>query len=190
MSRTIEEILAAKQPQVQTAHVLLDPSLEEERTRLLKALGKAEAFDKLHNERDTAPAIRSQIEVVEKKIADTRIAFRFQSIGRKAWGALLDEWKPREDNPDDEEAGFNIDEFPPRLLALSAIEPKITLDQAYTIWSEWSDAEATVLLAAAMLANREVVDVPFTSDGIAMEALSTETGSAIPSTKGSHTPSS
>lgn len=192
MSDLLAEILKAKTPQQQTCHVLLRPELEEERTALLKQLTRAKKYDEWHNEKDTAPVVEAKIEKVEEEIAANRQPFVFQSIGRKPYSALLDEYKPRDENPDDKDLGFNADEFPPRLIALSSFDPKISLDQAREIWDgdNWSDAETTLLLASAVLANKEIVDVPFTNDGLPMGTRSTGSPSSSVTTEESPTPSS
>ena len=192
MSDILAEILKAKTPQRQTTHILLNPGLEEEHTSLLTRIKRAEKYDELHNERDTAPPLQAKLEEVEAAIAEARQPFVFQSIGRRAWSALLDENKPRDENEDDEEAGFDVDTFPVRLIALSSFDPLITLEQSQEIWDsdDWSDAETTLLLAAAMVANREIVDVPFTNDGLPMGTRSTGTPSNTVTTEDSATPSS
>lgn len=192
MSDVLEQILKAKKPQRQTVYILLDPSLEEARKGLLKQIKIAEKHDQWNNEKDTAPPLQRTLDALEEKIAEARQPFVFQAIGRKSYSALLDEYKPRDGDPDDKEYGFNAAEFPPRLIALSSHDPPITLDQAREIWDgdDWSDAETTALVAAAILANKEIVDVPFTNDGLPMGTRSTATPSNTATTKDSPTPSS
>ncbi len=192
MTDVMARILELKQPQRQTTHIMLKPELEEVRTQLLKEMVKAERYDENHNEKDTAPKIQAQLEAVEKEIGETRQTFVFQSIGRKPYSALLDEYKPRPDDEDDKELGFNAEEFPPRLIALSSHEPEISLKVAREIWDGdlWSDAETTMLLGAAILANKEIVDVPFTNDGLPMGTRSTASPSNTATTEVSPTPSS
>ncbi len=192
MSDVLAEILKAKSPQRQTTHILLNPGLEEDRADLLKQLARAKKYDEWHSEKDTAIPIQKELEAVEDEIAQARQPFVFQSIGRKAYSALLDEFKPRKDNTDDEDVGFNVDEFPAHLIALSSHAPEISLEQARTIWDsdDWSDAETTQLLAAAVVANKEIVDVPFTNDGLPMGTRSTANPSNIATTEDSPTPSS
>ncbi len=192
MSDILAEILKAKSPQRQTTYVLLNPGLEEDRSILLHQITRAEKYDKWHNEKDTAPALQEKLEEIEQAIADARQPFVFQSIGRKAWSVLLDEFKPREGNADDEDLGFNAEEFPVHLIALSSHDPPITLEQSQEIWDsdDWSDAETTLLLTAAVLANKEIVDVPFTNDGLPMGTRSTASPSNTVTTEDSATPSS
>ncbi len=192
MSDVFEQIQAAKKPQRQTVFILLDPGLEEDRSQLLKEITRAEKYDKWNNEKDTAPAVQARLDAVEEAIGEARQPFVFQSMGRKSYSALLDEYKPREGDEDDKELGANSDEFPPRLIALSSHSPKMTLDQAREIWDgdDWSDAETTALVTGALLANKELVDVPFTNDGLPMGTRSTASPSSIATTEDSPTPSS
>lgn len=186
----IKDLIKAKTAPKQTCYILLNPELEERRAELQRDLAKAENYDEWHNEKDLAPAIKQQIEEIDKEIAASRVPFVFQSMGRRAYSALLDEFKPREGNEDDADAGFDIDEFPPRLISLSSYSPKIPLEEARVIWDEWSDAETTLILGSAVLANKEVVDVPFTHDGLPMGTRSTVKPSPTATPKDSPTQSS
>lgn len=192
MSDVLEQILKAKSPQRQTTHILLNPGLEEDRAELLKQLVRAKKYDEWNNERDTAIPIQAKLEEVEEEIAEARQPFVFQSIGRKAYSALLDEFKPRDGNAEDKDVGFNVEEFPAHLIALSSHDPEISLKQAREIWDsdDWSDAETTQLLAAAVVANKEIVDVPFTNDGLPMGTRSTASPSNTATTEDSPTQSS
>lgn len=192
MSDILAEILKAKKPPRQTAHILLNPGLEEDRETLLVEIERAKSYDKWHSERDTAPALQTKLEELEEEIAAARQPFVFQSIGRKAYGALLDEFKPRDGNKEDKDLGFNTDEYPVHLIALSSHDPLISLKQAREIWDsdDWSDGETTLLLTAAVLANKEIVDVPFTNDGLPMGTRSTDSPSNTVTTTDSATPSS
>ncbi len=161
----IQEILKAKVPHREVAWVLLDGELEAEHGVLLDDLEKAKALDEKVTDPNTAPLIEKKIEAIEGKIRESRVPFTFEAVGREVYGKLLDEYKPREDNEEDEAIGFNIDEFPPRLLALGSVDPKMELEHARSIWNDWSDAETTLLLMMAVKANRQTVDVPFTLTG-------------------------
>lgn len=180
-SPTIEDILGRKQPTTKIAWILLKPALKDELAELTASFTEAETYDRTHNEADTAPDIRTAIERLESTIADNRVKFVFQSIGRAAYSTLLDENKPRKGNADDKDVGFHRDEFPPRLLSLCCVEPTMSLAQAFAIWNgdEWSDADTTMLLGAAILANKEYVDVPFTKTGTSMATRTTGSRSNI-----------
>ncbi len=189
----ITEIIAGKVPHRETAWVLLDGELETIHTLLLADLEKAQALDKKTTDRNTAPAIEEKIEGVEDQIRESRVPFIFEAVGREVYGKLLDEYKPRDDESHkelDEEVGFNVDEFPPRLFALAAFDPKMELEDARLIWNTWSDAETTLLLAMAVKANRQTVDVPFTLTGSSMGTRFTGRESSTPAPTGSPSPAS
>ena len=190
----ITEILEAKRPSLEVAWILLNPELQIRLDALQAELSSARIYDTRHNERDRAPAVEEQIDVLEVEISESRIPFTFKAIGRENYSKLLDEFKAREDNDQDQEVGFDVDEFPPRLFALSAVDPAMDLAQAHQIWDggdgQWSDAETTKLLVAAIRANKESIDVPFTRLGLRMETLIIGTESPTPEQSESHTPSS
>lgn len=188
---TIADVFERKKDNTQRVHILLDPDLREELKDLEAELATAEKYDDEHNNaRKKTPAVEKRIAELEDRIADSRVTFKFRSIGREGYAMLLDEYKPREGNEDDEDLGFDVDEFPPRLLALSAVSPALTLEDAYKIWSEWSDSETTILIAAAVTANKELVDIPFTRAGTRMGTFSTESPSTTPQGEESPTPTS
>jgi len=186
----ISDILKAKRPNTQKAWVLLDPSLRERMDIALDVLAEAEKDVDRKGGRKALAAAEELLSDVEGIVADSRVQFVFQSIGREAYSTLLDENKPREDDDDDQDLGFNVDTFPPRLLALSCVNPIMDLEQATALWNDWSDSETTILLTKAVVANKELVDIPFTRSGIRMEMLTTALQLTTPPAAESPTPSS
>lgn len=176
----IQEILGRKKAHRETVWIILDPALQEKLERLEVDLVKARRYDLKHNEPDLAPRVETEIGELEDQIAEAREPFTFEAIGRQAFSLLLDENKPRQGNDLDQSLGFHGEEFPPKLIATSAVDPKIDLATARTIWNEWSDGETTALISAAVRANKEVIDVPFTSSGTRMGMSSTERRSTTP----------
>ncbi len=188
---TIAEVFDRKKDNTQSVRILLDPGLKDELRDLERDLADAVKYDDEHtNARKRAPKVEKLLDELEVRIAEHRVTFKFQSIGREPYALLLDEFKPREDNEFDEELGFNSDEFPPHLLALSAVEPEMELADAVRIWNEWSDSETFLLITAAVTANKELVDVPFTRAGIRTGTLSTGKASTTSPVEESPTPNS
>ncbi len=191
----IKDVLKRKIASTEVAWILMDPTLQDRRDELDTELSAARIYDKRHTDAvKRADEVEKKIDDVDLEIAESRVPFKFASIGRENYSKLIDENKPREGNTMDQDVGFNADEFPPRLLALSAVDPKMDLDDARQIWDggegQWSDGETTKLLLTAIKANKEVVDVPFTRLGSRMETLSIGTELPIPETSESHTQSS
>lgn len=190
----IEEILAAKKPRHETAWILVDPDLQAKHQDLVDRLDEAKDAEKGREKgwRTEVPRLEAELDQLEAEIAAQRHPFQFKSLGRTKYGALLDEFPPREGNRTDRLTGFDSDEFPPALLAASAVDPEMTVAHAKEIWGgeDWSDAETTRLFQAALKAQKELVDVPFTRNGSAMETSSTGKSSSTPQTTDSPTQSS
>lgn len=195
----IKDVLKAKKASLEVVWILMDPGLQEAREELEIEASAARIYDNRHTDAvKRAPVVEAKIDDLDQEIAESRTKFTFKSIGRVNYGKLLDEFKPREPKEDyetDHDVGFDVDEFPPRLLALGSVDPKMELKDAEEIWSggddgDWSDAETTKLLMGAVRANKETIDVPFTRLGSRMETLTIETESPTPDTSGSPTPSS
>lgn len=184
------EILEAKQPQETSVRLLLDPALETKLARVEAAAAKAERDDDRYNRPPEAPRLHDQADTLRLNIESQTVTFVFRAVGRRAWSALLDEYAPRPDNPDDEQAGYNIDEFPPRLLAAAAHDPPMTLEQAKEVWDgdRFSDGETTRLILAALQANKLVADIPFTPAGGRPATPNTAAASNTPTNTASPTP--
>ena len=188
---TIADVFDRKRDNTKAVKVLLDPDLKDELAELERVLTAAEKYDDDHtNARKRAPKVEEQLDALELRVADARVTFKFKSIGREPYATLLDEFKPREGNDFDDELGFNADEFPPHLLALSGIQPEMDLEDAYKIWNEWSDSETMLLIMAAVAANKEIVDIPFTRAGTRMGMAFTGKVSTTPPVEESPTPNS
>lgn len=188
---TIADVFDRKKDNTQNVRILLDPGLKDELLELERELGDAKTYDDEHtNARKREPAVEKKLDELEKRIADARVTFKFKSIGREPYSMLLDEYKPREGNEFDEELGFNSEEFPPHLIALSAVIPEMELADAYRIWNEWSESETMLIMMAAVTANKEIVDIPFTRSGIRMGTLSTGKASTTQPVEESPTPPS
>lgn len=185
----IDDLLAKVKQREQVVPVLADPSLLEDRAAIEQELREARAYDRLHNEKDTAPAVEKKLAKMDEKIESETIWFRFRGLPRREYLTLLTTFPPREGNLMDRRTGFDSDEFPPHLLAACAVDPELSVEQARTIWEEWSDAMTTELVNAAVAVNREVVDVPFTRPASKRTTPKESSGSTQPTTE-SPTPSS
>lgn len=179
-----DAIRDAKKTATARAWVPLEPGLTQTYEDLQADLKQAQRYDASHNDTDTAPAVETELEAVEQRIAETRALFEFTAIGRKPYNALLKAHPPKK--PEDKVYGFDPATFPPALLAATAISPTLTPEQATEIWDEWADAEATLLFETALKPNRTVADVPFTRGGIDMATLATVKQSTTPLNAESH----
>jgi hypothetical protein len=85
--------------------------------------------------------------------------YRFETIGDEAWSDLLAAHPPREGKADRED--FDPKTFPTALLAASAVEPTMTIEQAKRLFSRLALPQRNSLFGTAYSANMRGVEVPF-----------------------------
>lgn len=114
----------------------------------------------LDAERAAATAdARAGVDAAEQAVRDSAQTFVFRSPGRKAFEDLVAEHPPEEGDHDDARkttgrpealARWHSDTFTPALLAATCVDPKLTVEEAQAIYDEWTDAEVSALVAAAL----------------------------------------
>lgn len=114
----------------------------------------------LDQERDAAlTPYRRAVEAAEEAVRESTQTFVFRSPGSKAFEDLIAEHPPTDDDHDDARkmtgrpealARWHTDTFGPALLAACCIDPKLTVDEATAIYTDWTDTEAGELFAAAL----------------------------------------
>lgn len=162
--------LKKKKPVEETVEILLDDSptiaLTEARDKLLEAEGtlhEDEKNPKLKKARDEAKrALDAAMAAQDAEI----VTIKFRAIGRKRFDALLDEHPPTKEQEQKAkdaggEAGWNSDTFPPAVIAASAIEPELTIEQVMELYDDWNASEIQLLFLAAykVNTNRRVPDL-------------------------------
>lgn len=160
---TIEEIRRLKKPNRRSVFVLVDPEIAREIKNLERAYAQEKRIDVKENRNPEAPAILKKLEELRDVTADYEVEFIFEDIGRKALEDLVIEHPPTpEQKADMAEIEFNSETFPPALMAATAIEPEMTLEDAEALFNDWSSGEAEILFMTAMMACRERASIPFT----------------------------
>lgn len=170
---TLDHLRSAKKPVVKTVVIPLDSELvdryEKARSELEVLRIRVDAnrerdgdlIDKLDAAQDRYDALRAEME-------ENSVEFKFHSIGRPAYEALLLQHPPTKEQKEaarkvGERAAYNADTFPPALLAASSFEPKMELHEAEEIWksSDWNQGELMALFMAAVDCNqaRRVVEL-------------------------------
>lgn len=137
-------------------YVLLDDDLETERERLVTEVSLAERQDAWLNRPPAAPAMHDRLRELDVEIDAARVPFVFQAFGRDLWMELAEDHT-------DEKGDLDVEAFGPLIIAESAIDPVMTVEQVQRLWKEWSAAETESLYMAAFRVNREVRDIPFIS---------------------------
>ena len=160
---TMDKIMKKKKGVVKSVQIQIDGEVATELTELQLLHSTAEAYDRKHNEDDTAPAIMDEIEALMGRAKETEVVFTFESIGSVAYDDIVGD---PENQPTDEQkkegATFNSLTFPPALIAAASVDPVITLEQATAIFQDrsWNGAELEKLFYAALEVNTETGDIP------------------------------
>jgi len=107
-------------------------------------------------------------EVTVKTVSDTgrelEINVLFRSLGSKLYDAIVTEHQPTKEQKK-EGNQWNPDTFPPALIAACSVDPRLTVEQATSLWEseDWSQGELMGLFIAAVKLNNEGLDIPFTA---------------------------
>lgn len=108
------------------------------------------------------------IDALQQQARASEVTFTFRGVGRGLYSKLLSEHPPTAEQR--AAAGdaadaliYNVDTFPPALLAASIVEPEDLhgdLDECATIHDEWSNGQVTRLWRACIQANNGVAETP------------------------------
>lgn len=96
---------------------------------------------------------------LEAQMRAESAVFRFKAIGDKAWSDLLAAHPPREGK--EEEENWDATTFPTALLAASAVEPAMTIEQAGQLMDGLTLNQRNTLFGASMSACVREVSIPF-----------------------------
>lgn len=168
-AQTMADIIAAKKPNTRTIDIVLDTDLANEIKLKEQELGQAKS-----RRRDLAHGvgpIEVELDELYERAADIAVTFTFQDMGRKPFDDLILAHPPTSQQKQhiaDLGGGvleYNIDTFPPALLAATAIDPVMTVEEAETIFNEWGSGEAELLFSVALMVCKERASVPLSRSG-------------------------
>lgn len=125
---------------------------------------------------------------LDQESSPTTVVMRFQAIGSKRWETLLADHPPtdaqqREHLAEQEKVGiplqarrrlqWNVDTFPPALIAACIVEPKLTVAQAEELWESeaWNAGELDAIFSAAVRVNTTASSVQLGPAGSLAEVL-------------------
>ena len=99
-----------------------------------------------------ANRIRDRIEQLEDEMAASEVVFTFTAMGRHEFMRLKAKHRPRREDRSDG-ADFNMDTFPPALIAATCSDPQMTEDEGAELCERLSDGQFTKLWNAAIGVN-------------------------------------
>lgn len=169
-NRSIAEILAMKEPTVQTVRVCLSADLaariSEARQEMTIARNMVAAAGEGQSPQRAERLVQAEqeLEALQVEADPVLVDFKFQSIGSANYDALLADHPPSPKQKKDHKAAlqdaqqsfkpleFNVDTFPPALTAAASLEPKMTDEDTAEMWNSpsWNQAELMALFAAAV----------------------------------------
>ncbi len=168
--RTLSDILREKKPNTKTVDIVLDSDLageiqfkEQELAQMRMRKGRSLA--------DGVGPLQTELDALYESAADIAVTFTFTDVGRKPFEELLMSHPPTKAQKDHVAATgggileFNLDTFPPALLALTASDPKMTLEEATEIFDTWGSGDAEILFSTALLVCKERTSVPLSRSG-------------------------
>ena len=104
----------------------------------------------------TIPSVGDDGETVD-------LVMRYRAIGSSEYDRLIAAHPPTKEQQKNG-AIYNSDEFAPALISAVSSEPKLTVEQAATLFrsDEWSSGEAGSLFINALRLQNAGLDIPFT----------------------------
>lgn len=151
--------MGRKKPITKTVLVPTDEALLEKLSDASGAVSRAELLGR------DLEAAKAAFEAVQDEVRETGLEFELQGIGRKRYELLLREHAPTDEQKAKEpNAAWNVDTFPPALLALTCTN----VDMDEEGWraevfesDDWGTGELRMLLDAALEVNtkRRVVEL-------------------------------
>jgi len=152
VSGTLDDFLGGYQPPRVTVRISQRADLLARHAELQRAHAAAVRDDRDQNRNPEAPAVFDQITAVEDEIAASEFPFTFQAVGRHQYLRMIVQHKARKQDRD-MQLDFNADTFPQALIAASAVEPEISLEQAEKLVQTLSDSQFGRLWQAAIAVN-------------------------------------
>lgn len=156
--------LAVKENQLSDAENRLNRERMKAKTSTGKSLAEGSSIQEIEKEIER---LEAELEALWEQSQDSIQRFWFEDIGKKAYDDLVSAHRPTAEQKQEwkDEGGegvlaYNINTFPPALLAAAAISPTMTTEQADKIFEEWGNWEVIRLFNTAQAACAGISTVP------------------------------
>lgn len=173
-------LLKGKKPRETSHPIVIDHEAVESYAAARRELIEAEAkllasrrrndpkvtLDEFQAKLDSAQAEADRLEPAADE-GEGFITVRLRAMLPLAYAALRAEFPATEEDharireltgDDKAKAQWNRDEFQPRLVAHSLVDPEVDVDQAREWMTTWSEVEWNMLVSACLRVNQETVD--------------------------------
>lgn len=196
---SISEIRRLKKPNEKQVDILLEPLLKakvEEKTREVEQLTRAEQRGRKDLSQKSAIKAQEELDAIMDEVRSESVTFLFRDIGRKKLDTLIAAHRPTEEMKtqwkDEGNAGslaYNLETFPPALIAACCVDPEMSLEDAQAICEEWGGGDIEALFYGALASCREQTSIPLSKNGTG-QMNDSPLSSTMPLTTESPTPSS
>jgi len=169
------DIKARKVSTRRSVTVVLDGEAMARIDALKDRIRAEDRVDRRENRDPVAPLLRRELDALYDKARESEVKFTFRSMGRAKFEELMaahpataDQRKQLKEQMAEMGRPFdppkwNPDTFPPAIVALSSLDPELTLADAQELWSDpnWSPAELLKIYECALSCYWEVEEIPF-----------------------------
>lgn len=167
----ISEIIRRKKPNEKQVEILLEPVLKsaiEEKEKEVDRAMRLERSGRKSIDQKAASTLQEELDAMLEEARENSVIFHFRDIGRKNLDQLVLKYPPTEEQKalwkaegNQGTLGYNLETFPPALIAACCIDPVMTYEEAVTICEEWGGGDIeTLFYAGAMAACKERTSIP------------------------------
>lgn len=174
---TADEIIRLRKPNEKSVEILLEPTLKEaieQKTAEVEHAVRMEGRRGKSLDQKGAEKLQEELDALIEEAQSETVTFLFRDIGRKRLDALVlanppsDEQKQQwKDEGNSGVLGYNLETFPPALIAATAIDPSLTLLESQQICDEWGGGDIEALFYGALAACKERTSIPLSKRGFA-----------------------
>lgn len=154
---TIDEILARRKPRTDSVRIPIDTEILTAIADLEQRIDAQQRLDEMEHTAPKAPELAAELAALEAQADLVSAEFTFQELPRPDFRALVEAHGPEKGSS----ARWNEETFAPALIAACCVDPVMTIEQAETVWSTWSEAATFLLFSKAWDVNEGKVKVPF-----------------------------
>lgn len=169
------DIKARKTSTRRTVKVVMDGEVVSRIDALKDRIKAEERIDRRENRDPVAPGLKRELDALYDQARASEVTFTFRSVGRARFDKLVAEHPATAEQRKQvkemtAERGmpfdppkWNLDTFPPAIVAASAVDPELTLAEAQELWTDenWSPAELLKIFECALSCYWEVEEIPF-----------------------------
>lgn len=152
---SLAELVDAYKPPEDVIELHLDGAAAMRLGRLERRLQEAIVYDRTHNEPDTAPAVRAELEAFQREYDASKVEVRLQALSRKAWSDLMAAHPPSEEHRK-LRLDHNPETFWPAALAECIVEPAGSVEDVAMLAERLPEGEWNRLVRCCADLNRGV----------------------------------